>query len=173
MLIVVGMAFAVPMPADANDAATLSGIWRSAPDETPLASPYEESVWGKNAKAVRTVEMVVRSSGDAALTVTRKVLDARGRTVPASTSVENVDLVLGTAQRSIDVRSDLAVSVKRAERRYPDDPGGTWTLDGLTVSVSTFSDDPRKLEVRVDTPDGRDSFWATLRRSASRPSSRP
>jgi Flp pilus assembly protein TadG len=163
-----GVAMAAPMLADANDAAALSGIWRSAPDETPLASAFDVSVWGKNAKAVRTVEMVVGSTGNATLTVTRRVVDARGRTVPASTSIDKVDLVLGAAQRSIDVRSDLTVGVKHAERRYPDDPGGTWTVNGLKASVSTFSDDPRKLEVRIDMPDGRDSFWATLRRSAPR-----
>lgn len=173
MLIALGMAFAVPMLADANDAAALSGTWRSAPDETPLASDYDESVWGKNAKAVRTVEMAVRATGDATLTVTRKVVDGRGRTVPAATSIEKVDLVLGAVQRGIDVRSDLAVDVKHAERRYPDDPAGTWPLEGLKVSVSTFSDDPRKLEVRVDTPEGRGSFWTTLRRPTPKPSATP
>jgi hypothetical protein len=44
---------------------------------------------------------------------------------------------IGSVQHTIDVRSDLAVTVKRAERRYPDDPKGTWGLDGLRVTVST------------------------------------
>ena len=60
------------------------------------------------------------------------------------------------------MRSDLAVSVKQAERRYPDDPAFTWPIEGLRVGVSTFPDDPGKLEIRVDTPEGRGSFWETL-----------
>jgi hypothetical protein len=62
-------------------------------------------------------------------------------------------------------RSDVAVTVKHAERRYPNDPAGTWTLQGLRVTVSTFADDPSRIEVRVDTPEGRGSFWETLRRA--------
>jgi len=168
-LIALGMALAVPALGSASGATTLGGTWQSAVDETPLSSAYEESVWGKNAKAVRTVQMAVRPTGDATLTVTRKVIDGRGRTVPAATSIEHVELVLGDVERSTDVRSDLAVTVKRAERRYPDDPEGTWALDGLRVSVSTFPD-PRRLEVRIDTPEGRGSFWETLRRGTSKPS---
>ena len=169
-LIALGMAFAVPALGSATGALALGGTWRSEVDETPLSSAYDESIWGKNAKAVRTVQMAVRPTGDATLTVTRKVIDGRGRTVAAATSIEHVDLILGAVERSTDVRSDLAVTVKRAERRYPDDPEGTWALDGLRVSVSTFPDNPRMLEVRVDTPEGRGSFWETLRRGTSKPS---
>jgi hypothetical protein len=71
------------------------------------------------------------------------------------------------------VRSDLVVTVKTAERRYPDDPAGTWPLDGLRVAVSTFSNDPSRINVRVDTPEGRGSFWETLRRVTPKPSTRP
>jgi hypothetical protein len=100
------------------------------------------------------------------LLVTRKILDARGREIKAATSIEHAELTLGAIVHAIDVRSDVAVTVKRAERRYPDDPKGTWELDGLRVTVSTFSDDPSRIEVRVDTPEGRGSFWETLRRTA-------
>ena len=54
--------------------------------------------------------------------------------------------------------------MKQAERRYPDDPAATWKLDGLRVDVATFSDKPGEIEVRVDFPEGRGSFWETLRR---------
>jgi hypothetical protein len=114
--------------------------------------------------------MTVSLTGDATLTVTRKVLDARRREIKAATSIEHAELSLGNAERSIDVRSDFAVTVKHAERRYPDDPAGTWTLQGLRVTVSTFADDPSRIEVRVDTPEGRGSFWETLRRVRGRPS---
>jgi hypothetical protein len=98
------------------------------------------------------------------LTITRKILDGRGRAITAATSIEQAELSIGAIERSADVRSDHAVTVKHAERRYPDDPGGTWALDGLRVMVSTFSDDRATIEVRVDTPEGRGSFWETLRR---------
>jgi hypothetical protein len=149
----------------ATTALSLTGTWKSVPEETPLSSAFDESVWGKNAVSVRTVAMTISPTGDATLTVTRKVLDARRREIKAATSIEHVELSLGNVERSIDVRSDFAATVKHAERRYPDDPAGTWTLQGLRVTVSTFADDPSRIEVRVDTPEGRGSFWETLRRT--------
>jgi hypothetical protein len=126
-------------------------------------------VWGKNAKSVRTVDLTVKPTGDAALTVTRKILDAHGREIKSATSIEHADLRIGAAQPSNDVRSDLAVTVTHAERRYPDDPSGTWPLDGLRVTVSTFADDPARIEVRVDTPEGPGSFWETLHHAKPSP----
>ena len=155
---------AVPPPTASH---SIAGTWHSAAEETPLSSPFDESVWGKNAKAVRTVVLTIKSSGDAALTVTRKILDAHRREIKAATSVEHAELSIGATQHTIDIRSDLAVTVKNAERRYPDDPKGTWPLEGLRVTVSTFTDDPSRIEVRVDTPEGRGSFWETLRRVKS------
>ena len=130
-------------------------------------------MWGKNAKAIRNVEMVVRPAGDAALTITKKVVDARGRTIPGSTSIDQAELSLGAVQSTTGVRSELAVTVRKAERRYPDEPKGTWTLDGLQVSVTTFTDDPGMLEVRVDFPEGRGSFWEALRRGTQKQSTTP
>lgn len=171
-VIALGMALAVPALAAAHSLAatstpniSLTGTWRSAPEELPLSSAFDESVWGKNARSVRTVEMTVQPNGDAALTVTRKVIDGRGREVRAATAIEYADISIGAVQQANDVRSDLAITVKHAERRYPDDPSGTWTLEGLRVTVSTFADDPSRIEVRVDTPEGKGSFWETLRRS--------
>lgn len=165
--------FALVILAPSLSAATapsLMGAWRSVPVETPLSSAFDESVWGKNAVAVRTVAMTIMPTGDATLTVTRKVLDARRREIKAATSIEHAELSIGTVERSIDVRSDFAATVKHAERRYPDDPAGTWALQGLRVTVSTFADDPSRIEVRVDTPEGRGSFWETLRRARGRSS---
>jgi hypothetical protein len=59
--------------------------------------------------------------------------------------------------------------VTKAERRYPDDPKGTFELEGLQVTVTTFKDDPGMLEVRVDFPEGRGSFWEALRRGTGKP----
>jgi hypothetical protein len=174
MLIALGTAFALPAltgaapPPPTTSPAALIGTWRSVPEETPLSSEFDESVWGKNARAVRTVEMTVKAAGEATLTVTRKILDARRREIKAATSIEYAEVSIGAPQQENDLRADLGVTVKRAERRYPDDPGATWPMDGLRVTVSTFSDDPARLEVRVDTPEGRGSFWETLRRAGAR-----
>ena len=159
--------------AAAASAPTLPGTWRSAVEETPLSSPFDESVWGKGAKSTRVVEMAIKSANEATMTVTRKILDARGREIRAATSIEHAEVSIGTVQHTIEVRSDLAVTVNNAKRRYPEDPAGTWPLDGLRVTVSTFSDDPSRIEVRVDTPEGRGSFWETLRRVTPKPSTRP
>ena len=147
-------------------APALTGTWHSAVEETALSSSFDESVWGKNARSTRVVEMTVKPTGDATLTVTRRILDARGREITAATSIEYAEVTIGSLKDSIDVRSDLAVTVNKAERRYPDDPKGTWPLEGMKVTVSTFADDPSRIEVRVDTPEGRGSFWETLRRRA-------
>ncbi len=160
---VLGLAFAVPGLATSSTI-DLAGTWRSAPDEISLTSAFDESVWGKNARSVRTVEMSVRPTGEATLTVTRKVVDARGRTVKGSTSIEEAQLVLGGARPGVADRSELEVDVKSAERRYPDDADSRWPLDGLRVGVTTFADEPGTLEIRFDTPEGRGSFWETVRR---------
>ena len=163
--IALGMAFALPTLTGATDAPfAFAGSWQSAADELPLNAPHQEAVWGKNAKEVRTVQMAVRPTGDTTLTVTRKVIDARGRIVKGTTSIEHIELQLRPAESAAGPRTELPVTLKHAERRYPDDPGGTWTLEGLKVTVTAFADDRSRLEVRVDFPDGRGSFWDTLRR---------
>jgi hypothetical protein len=193
MLIALGMALAVPsaLPEVLSvrffrvhgiDVATalaaqappaLTGTWRSASDETSLTSAFDESVWGKGAKAIRTVEMVVRAGGDATVAVNRRVVDARGRTVAGSTSIERADVSLGAAKNTTGVRSELAVTVRKAERSYPDDKQATWAIDGLQVSVTTFTDDPKTLEVRLDFPEGRGSFWEKLSRGTQKRTTSP
>lgn len=143
----------------------LAGTWRSAPEETSLSSEFDQSVWGKNAKAVRTVAMVVTPTGEATLTVTRRVVDGRGRTVNGSTAIEEARLKLGVAGAAVAHRAELAVTVTSAERRYPDDAGARWALSGLRVGVTTFDDAPGRIEIRFDTPDGSGSFWQMLRRA--------
>jgi hypothetical protein len=143
----------------------LVGAWKSAPDEMTLTSDFDTSVWGAGATSVRTVDLVVRPSGEATLAVVKKVVDARGRTVPASTWVEEAQLMLGAAQEEIAARVEHDTTVVSAVRLFPDDPDYKWTLDGLRVRVVTFSDgDGSALEIRYDTPEGKGSFWETLRR---------
>ena len=146
-------------------ASALAGTWRSASEELPLTSAFDQSVWGANSKSVRTVELRIQPSRDATLTINRKVIDARGRTVPASASVEEAKLVIGDSHNGIATRIEHDVKVVGAVRTYPDDPGYKWDLTGLRVQVVTFTDgDGNTLEVRVDTPEGQGSFWETLRR---------
>jgi hypothetical protein len=111
------------------------------------------------------VTLQVGASGDATLTVTRKVVDARGRTVAASTSVEEAQIRIGMPADGVDTRIDYSVTVLKAERRYPDDPHSRWTIDGLQVTVTGFTDRADTLEVRFDPPDGKGSFWETVRRA--------
>jgi hypothetical protein len=151
----------------------LAGTWRSAPDELKLTSEFDRSVWGPDATSVRTVDLTIQPSGEGTLTVTRKVLDARGRTVAASTSIEEAQIAIGGSEQGTAGRIEHSVKVVKAERRYPDDPDYHWPLDGLGVQVVTFADgDGNTIEVRFDTPEGRGSFWETLTRgkAARRPS---
>ena len=144
---------------------SLAGTWKSVPDQVKLTSDFDKSVWGANATSVRTVDLVVRPNGDATLKVTKKVIDGRGRTVPASTWIEEAQLVLGAPHDGIATRVEHDTKVVSAVRLFPDDPDYRWTLDGLRVKVVTFKDgDGSTIEIRYDTPEGRGSFWETLRR---------
>ena len=143
----------------------LIGTWKSAPDELKLTTDFYKSVWGANATSIRTVELVVRSQTEATLRVVKKVVNAKRQTVPASTWIEEAEIQLGAAAPAVADRIEHQVTVTKAVRLFPDDPNYKWPLDGLKVKVVTFTDrDPNTLEVRYDTPDGRGSFWETLRR---------
>jgi hypothetical protein len=157
----------------ASPAAVLAGTWKSAADEMRLSSAFDVSVWGPNAKSVRTVELRIQPSGEGTLTVTKKVLDGRGRTIAASTSIEEAKLTIGESHNTVSTRIAHDVTVVSAVRTYPDDPGYKWELTGLRVQIVTFAGEDRNtLEVRVDTSDGRGSFWETLQRDA-RTTARP
>ena len=143
----------------------LVGSWKSAPEQIKLTSDFDKSVWGPDASSVRTVDLVVQPSGAATLKVTKKVVDAKGRTVAASTWVEEAQLEIGEAQDGIATRVEHEAKVIKAVRLFPDDPDYRWSLDGLRVKVVTFKDgDGSTIEIRYDTPEGRGSFWETLRR---------
>jgi hypothetical protein len=145
----------------------LAGVWKSAPDQVKLTSDFDKSVWGPDATSVRAVDLTIRPSGEGTLTVTRKVVDGRGRAIPASTSIEEARLVVGAPQEKFGPRVEHSVKVLSAERRHPDDPGYRWPLEGLKVKVVTFDDgDGNTIEIRFDTPEGRGSFWETLRRES-------
>jgi hypothetical protein len=165
MLCAPGYAVAQATSSSKAAAPSLAGSWTSAPYEMPLSTDFDKSVWGPNAKSVRDVQLTIGANGEGTLTVTRKVLDAKGRTVPGSTSIEEARLTVGARQESTGPRAEYAVRVSKAERRYPDDTGYTWPLDGLKVRVATIEGAGEDtIEIRFDTPEGRGSFWETLHR---------
>jgi hypothetical protein len=154
-------ATAQPRPGSA-----LIGTWNSAPDELKLTTDFDKSVWGANATSIRTVQLVVRSPTAATLRVVKRVVNAKRQTVPASTWIEEAELQLGAAAPGVADRIEHQVTVTKAVRLFPDDPTYKWPLDGLTVKVVTFTGrDPDTLEIRYDTPEGRGSFWETLKRA--------
>ena len=146
----------------------LIGTWKSAPDELRLTTDFDKSVWGANATSIRTVELIVRSQTEATLRVVKRVVNAKRQTVPASTWVEEAELQIGGAEPGVADRIEHQVTVTKAVRLFPEDKNYQWPLDGLRVRIVTFSGrDPNTLEVRYDTPDGRGSFWETLRRTVA------
>jgi hypothetical protein len=150
----------------------LVGTWKSAPDEMKLTTDFDKSVWGANATSVRTLELTMRPGGQGALRVTKKVVDGTGRVVPASTWIEDVELAVGPATPGVGARIEHEARVVKATRLFPDDPDYRWPLDGLRVKLVTFADgDGNAIEVRYDTPEGRGSFWETLKRQ-QRPATR-
>jgi hypothetical protein len=167
-----------PGEAAAQTPSTLSpslvGSWKSAPDETPLTTELQKSVWGPNATSIRNVELTINPSGEGTLKVTTRIVDGRGRTAPASTTVEDAKLVLTGPQETIGgVRTEYAAKVLSAERKYPDDPSSRWPLDGLRVKIATIAGaPPDTIELRFDTAEGRGSFWETLTRVRRRPAPR-
>ncbi len=157
-------------------AASLAGTWTSAPFETRLATDFDVSVWGPNASSIRTVSLTLTPAGTGTLRVTTRVVDARRRTVAASTSIEEARITVGAPLSPSNGRTEYETTVTKAERRYPDDPGHPWALEGLKVRVAALGNTAASpIEIRFDTPEGRGSFWETLRRggSAARPASRP
>jgi hypothetical protein len=158
---------AVQGPAASNPStvpAELVGAWISDAFETPLSTDFDKSVWGPNAKSVRNVRLTIAQSGDGSLSVTRKVLDARGKTVLGSTSIEEAKLTVGGLVASTP-REEFGVMVVSAERRYPDDKGDVWKIEGLKVRIARIGQGTGQVvEIRFDTPEGRGSFWETLHR---------
>ncbi len=147
----------------------LAGTWKSTPDQMKLTSDFDKSVWGEGASSVRQVELVVRPSGEATLKVTKRVVDAKARTLPASTWVEEAQLKVGGSTPGSGPRIEHETAVVSAVRLFPDEKDYRWELTGLRVKVVTFSDGDGTLEIRYDTPEGPGSFWETLRREGAAP----
>jgi hypothetical protein len=147
----------------------LIGTWRSAADQMKLTDDFEKSVWGADASSVRVTELVVRQSGAATLKVTKSMVDAKGRALPASVWIEEAQLQIGAPHDGVATRVEHDAKVVSAVRLFPDDKEYRWPLEGLRVKVVTFRDgDGGTIELRYDTAEGRGSFWETLRRQGGR-----
>ena len=101
------------------------------------------------------------------LTVLTRVVDARGRTVAASTAEQQATLEIGGSRHTVATRTEHDVKVLSAVRTYPDAPKDSWELKGLKVQLATFTDgDSNTLEVRFEPAEGTGAFWETLHRGA-------
>jgi hypothetical protein len=147
-------------------ATSLVGTWKARTERLPLTGDFNERVWGKNAASVRDVTLVVKAGGDATLTVARKVVDARGRTVPGSASLEEANVTNGDGKPGYATRVTHDVRVVKSERRYPDNPADRWPLD-LTVNVVSFTDSRNTIEVRFEPADGQGAFSENLTKAAA------
>jgi hypothetical protein len=143
--------------------ATLAGRWRSAPFELPLVSDLHKSVYGPNATSVRVTDIVIRPTGHGTFTVTNMVRNGRGAVVAGTRSVEELTFTLGPSETAPGGRTRHGTKVARAERRYPDPPTSTFSLEGASLQLYPPADAKGQLEVRYDTPEGTGSFWETLR----------
>lgn len=146
----------------------LSGTWNAEPLEIRLNSDFDVSVWGPNASSLRNVEMTIRSSGQGTIKVTRSVVDGRGKTKPASVSIEEAVLQLRIPDAVDANRIEPIVDVQTPKRCYPDDPNDCTTLQGLKVKLVATDLEHDRLYLHFDLPDGRGSFGETLIRNAGK-----
>jgi hypothetical protein len=75
---------------------------------------------------------------------------------------------LGPRETAPGDRTRHSTKVVKAERRYLDEPAGTFPLEGVSLEVYPPSEPRAALEVRYDTPEGTGSFWESLRPAAAR-----
>jgi hypothetical protein len=144
----------------------LAGRWTAPPFEIALSSDFHRSVYGPNARSVRRVTLTIRPSGDGTFTVTNSVRDRNGKTVPGTRQIDEVTFTVGDLKREPGFQPRYPTHVVKAERRYPDDPQSTFPLDGAKLELFVPEGRAGALEVRFDTPEGRGSFWETLRPAA-------
>jgi hypothetical protein len=149
----------------------LAGRWTAPPFEIALSSDFHRSVFGPNARSVRRVALTIRPSGDGTFTVTSSVRDRSGKTVPGTRQIDEVTFTIGDLKREPGHQPSYTSHIVKAERRYPDDPQSTFPLDGAKLELFVPEGKTGALAVRFDTPDGRGSFWETLR-PAGRPTAR-
>jgi len=149
----------------------LAGRWTAPPFELALSSDFHRPVYGPDARSTRRVALTIRPNGEGTLTVTNSVRDRRGKTVNGTLQIDEVTFTIGDIKREPGYQPRYTSHIVKAERRYPDDPPSTFTLDGVKLELFVPEGKTGVLDVRFETPDGRGSFWETLR-AAGRPAAR-
>jgi hypothetical protein len=149
----------------------LAGRWTAPPFEMTLSSDFHRSVYGPDARSVRQVALTIRPGGDGTFTVSNSVRDRRGQTVPGTRQIDELMFTIGDLTREPGRQPRYTSHIVKAERRYPDDPQSTFPLEGAKLELFVPEGKTGALEVRFDTPEGRGSFWETLR-PAVRPTAR-
>lgn len=170
----------VAKPATEDDAATkevfpawMAGHWTANPFEVTLHSDFHRSVYGPGARSSRLVDLTIRESGEGVFTVTSRIRDHSGRTVSGTREIDELRFEIGDLRHDTGYQPSYTSTIVKAERRYPDDPGSTFALDGAKLEFFVHEEHPGTLDIRFDTPEGPGSFWETLHRAQrSRPSSR-
>ena len=145
--------------------ASMAGRWTAMPLEVKLSSDFHRSIYGPDARSVRMVNVTLDPSGGGTFTVTSSVRDRQGRTVPGTREIDDVRFTMGELAHEIGYQPHYTTHIAKAERRYPDDPSSTFTLDGVKLEFFVPEGKADTMDVRFDTPDGRGSFWETLRRA--------
>jgi len=145
--------------------AWMAGQWTATPFDVELNSDFHRSVYGAGARSLRLVNLTIRRTGEGTFTVTSSVRDRSGRTVAGTREIEEVRFSVGDLTREPGYQPHYTGRIVRAERRYPDDPGSAVALDGAKLDLFVPDSKAGTLNVRFDTPEGRGSFWETLRRA--------
>ena len=144
----------------------LAGVWKAREDRVPRATALDIQAFGPNAYEVRNVELTLRPTGDGVLKVSKAVVDQKGRR--HSPSVIEAKVVIGSPQTSVTGRIEPIVKVTSAEERYLDASGDHWARDGSRVTISVARLEDNQMELRLDTPNGSESFGETLTRQRAR-----
>jgi len=147
--------------------AWMAGRWAASPFDIELNSELHRSVYGVGAHSVRLVDLTIRPSGEGTFSVTSSVRDRSGRVVRGTREIEEVRFTIGDLKQEVGYQPRYTSRVVAAERRYPDDPGSTFPLDGAKLELFGPEGKAGTLEVRFETPEGRGSFWETLRRASA------
>jgi hypothetical protein len=86
--------------------------------------------------------------------------------VRGTREIEEVRFRVGELTREPGYQPHYTSRIEHAERRYPDDPSSTFPFDGAKLDLFVPEGKTGTLSLRFDTPEGRGSFWETLRRAA-------
>jgi hypothetical protein len=145
--------------------AWMAGRWAASPFDIELNSELHRSVYGVGAHSVRLVDLTIRPSGEGTFSVTSSVRDRSGRVVRGTREIEEVRFTIGDLTREPGYQPHYTSRIVHAERRYPDDPSSTFPFDGAKLDLFVPEGTTGTLNVRFDTPEGRGSFWESLRRA--------